>query len=303
MWCCLLYKSQPTLRRSLVMVGSKIIDKALSLMTMGELTKATMAWQQAHFGAVMSGLLHLSHVSSDKNRIGEEAKCSSPAGDPMEVWRFCLDDVRGLVHTTQKVTIPPFSMVSIHANSIVKRHCKQVHMLMELMPGPQLLAAVVPKPTYGELHPWSLRVPICLWNMSTHAMEIPAKAVVGQVIPANQGPPVVHPTRTTEEAKPKPPKRWVLDALDLQGLQEWAWVRAEAGQGAASQMGASVYTQRPGSGQNCTDQAQNTTNRWNAFQRVTNAYHHICMMMWGPISRRCLIFVLSLSHAVLGLVQ
>ena len=36
-----------------VMVGSKIIDKSVSLTTMGELAKATMPRQQAHFGAVM----------------------------------------------------------------------------------------------------------------------------------------------------------------------------------------------------------------------------------------------------------
>ena len=40
--------------RVLVVVGSKIIDKALSCMTVGELAKATATWQQAHFGAVMS---------------------------------------------------------------------------------------------------------------------------------------------------------------------------------------------------------------------------------------------------------
>ena len=40
-----------------VMVGTKMIDKALNLMTVGELAKAAMTWRQAHFGAVMSGLL------------------------------------------------------------------------------------------------------------------------------------------------------------------------------------------------------------------------------------------------------
>ena len=40
-----------------VMVGSKIINKALSCMTGGELAHATMTWHQAHFRAVMSGLL------------------------------------------------------------------------------------------------------------------------------------------------------------------------------------------------------------------------------------------------------
>ena len=119
----------------LVMVGSKIINKALSLMTMGELAKATTTWQQAHFGAVMSGLLQLYHANSGKNRVEEGAKFSQE-GNPMEVQRFCLNDVRGLVHTTHKVTILPFTTVSVHVNSSVKGHCMWVHVLTELMSGP-----------------------------------------------------------------------------------------------------------------------------------------------------------------------
>ena len=61
----------------LIMGGFKIIDKSLNLMTMGELAKASTTWRQAHFGAVMLGLLQLSCSSSDKNEIGEGAKCSS----------------------------------------------------------------------------------------------------------------------------------------------------------------------------------------------------------------------------------
>ena len=52
-------------------------------------------------------------------------------------------------------------------------------------------------------------------------MEIPVKTVVGQVIPANQVPLVVHLTRTAAETTTKAPKGWVLEALDLQGLKEW----------------------------------------------------------------------------------
>ena len=96
-----------------------------------------------------------------------------------------------------------------------------VHVLTEPMPGPQLPAAVVPAATHGELHPRSSRVPICLCNLSTHTVEIPAKAIVGQVVPANQVPPVVHPTRTTKETSNKASKGWVLEVLDLQGLMEW----------------------------------------------------------------------------------
>ena len=81
----------------------------------------------------------------------EEASHSSP----VEVQKFSLDDVRGPVCTTQKVTIPPFDTVSVHANTSVKGHCMQVHVLTELMLGLQLPAAVVLTVTYRELHPGS----------------------------------------------------------------------------------------------------------------------------------------------------
>ena len=187
-----------------VMVGSKIIDRALSCMTVGELACATATWWQARFGAVILGSLQLSHSSSDKLKIEN----SSRESDPVEVQKFQLDGVKGAVCTTQKVTIPPFQTLNIKANASVKGDCMKVHVLTEPALSPQLPAAVVPIATYGELHPGSLRVPVCLHNMSTHAMEIPARTVGGQVIPANQVPPVVHPTRTAEETIKKHPKDW-----------------------------------------------------------------------------------------------
>ena len=57
----------------LVLVGSKIIDRAMSMMTKEELTKVTMMWQQAHFGAVMSGSLQLPCTSSN-NWVGERSQ-------------------------------------------------------------------------------------------------------------------------------------------------------------------------------------------------------------------------------------
>ena len=203
--------------RVLVMVGSKIMDRALSCMTAGELACATATWQQAHFGAVMSGLLQLSCSSSEKLKM----EISSGESDPVEMQKYQLDGVKGAVCTTQKVTIPPFQTINIKGNAGVKGHCMKVHVLTEPALGPQLPAAVVPIATNEELHPCSLRVPICLCNMSTRAMEIPAKTVVGQVISAKQVPPVVHLTRTTEETAINPCKGWVLEALDLQGLKEW----------------------------------------------------------------------------------
>ena len=77
--------------------------------------------------------------------------------DPVEVWKYQLDGVKGAVCTTQKVTIPPFQTINIKGNAGVKGHCMKVHVLMEPALSPQLLAAVVPIATYGELHPGSLR--------------------------------------------------------------------------------------------------------------------------------------------------
>ena len=196
-----------------VMVGSKIIDRAMNIIAKGEHMKVAMTWRQTYFGAVMYGLLQLAHTSSNTTGVEKEVIHSSPRGDHMEVREFCLDDVRGPVHTTWKVTIPPFSTISVHANSSVKGHCMQVYMLMEPMSAPQLPTAIVPTAIYGELHLGSLRVPICLCNLGTHSMEIPTKTVVGQV--ANQVPLVVLLTRTSKESNGKPQNGWVLETLDL----------------------------------------------------------------------------------------
>ena len=95
----------------------------------------------------------------------------------------------------------------------------QVHVLTKWALGPQLPAAVVPTATYGELHPGSSRVPVCLCNLSAHAIDVPTKMTVGQIVPANQVPPVVHPTRTATETNHPAQKGWVLEAVNL---KEWS---------------------------------------------------------------------------------
>ena len=71
-----------------VVVSTKIINKALSLMTAGELSKATTTWRQAHFGAVMSGSLQLSCSSSDQREVTKGATNSSQQGGTVEVQKF-----------------------------------------------------------------------------------------------------------------------------------------------------------------------------------------------------------------------
>ena len=139
------------------------------MMTKGELKKAATMWRQAHFGVVMSGSLQLSHTNPSKTGMEEEVSHSSHGSDPVEVQKFRLDDVKGPVCTNQKVTIPPFGTFSVHTHGTDTRSP----------------AAVVLTMTYGEVHPESSRVPLCLHNLSAHTIEIPTMVMVGQVIPAN----------------------------------------------------------------------------------------------------------------------
>ena len=118
-----------------VMVGSKIIDRALSCMTAGELAHVTVTWQQVHSGAVMLGSLQLFHCNSNEIKSGEKIESFSWECNPVEVWKSQLDGIKGTVCITQKITIPPFHMVNIKANASIKGHCMRVHVFTE--PSPQ----------------------------------------------------------------------------------------------------------------------------------------------------------------------
>ena len=117
-----------------VMVESKIKDQAMGVITKGELALLTTTWKQAHFRAVKSGPLQLSYTN--KTGVEKEAIHSSPGIDTIDVKEFCLDNVQGPVHTTQRGTIPPFGTVSVHSNTSVRGHCIQTQVLAEPMPSP-----------------------------------------------------------------------------------------------------------------------------------------------------------------------
>ena len=264
-------------------------------MTMGELAKVTMTWWQDHFGTVMLGSLQLSHGSPDKNIVEEGAKCSSQEGDPLEVQKFGLDDVKGWICTTQKVTTPPFGTVNVCASSSVKGYCMQVHVLTEPTPGPQVPAAVVPTTTYEELHPGSSRVPICLHNLSTHTVEIPTKAIVGQVVPPNQVPLLVHPTKTTKETCNKSSKGWVLETLDLQGLKEWPESEQKQTRELLLKWEHLFMHSDLDLGKTALIKHKIQLTDQMPFKEHYRCIPHICTMIWGHISRRCWILVLSIS--------
>ena len=71
-----------------------------------------------------------------------------------------------------------------------------VYMLGKPAWDPQLPTSIVLTASYGELHPGSPQVPICLRNLSAHPIVIPTKVDVGKVTSANQVPLVVLPMGT-----------------------------------------------------------------------------------------------------------
>ena len=64
-------------------------------------------------------------------------------------------------------------------------------------------------------------MPIGLRNLGACPIVLPTKVVVGKVALANQVPPVVLPMGTLGESTSGPQKDWILEELNLQGLEEW----------------------------------------------------------------------------------
>ena len=78
-----------------VMVGSKSINRAMRMIMKGELVRASVTWKQAHFGAVMSGLLQLSHKGTEGDGV-LKGSCSLCGPNPPMPKESCLDDVQDM---------------------------------------------------------------------------------------------------------------------------------------------------------------------------------------------------------------
>ena len=63
-------------KKVLALMGPKIIDRAMGMITKAELARATMTWKQAHFGGVMSRSLQLPYKGA--RGYGDAAKGALP---------------------------------------------------------------------------------------------------------------------------------------------------------------------------------------------------------------------------------
>ena len=145
----------------------------------------------------------------------------SAVPDPTVPKGISLEEVQGACPYHIGVTIPPIGTMNIQSRTDVYGHCICVHMFAEPAQGPWLPASIVLTTTYWELHPGSSWVPVCLRNLSAHSIVIPAKVIIGKVTSANQVPLVAFLMGTLGESACGPQKDWILDELNLQGLQDW----------------------------------------------------------------------------------
>ena len=116
---------------------------------------------------VISPSLQLSYEQTGDKDLAEGATLSTTSG-PTVSKEFHLDDIKGHVYTTQRITIPLFVTINVPCKTNIRGHCMWVHVLAELVQVPQL-------PT------GSFQVLICLRNLNAHPTMIPAKVIIGKV--------------------------------------------------------------------------------------------------------------------------
>ena len=96
---------------------------------------------------------------------------------------FDLNQVRGNVVITKKVTIPVFKTIVVKGLTKVIKHCKYVHVLVE--PPPKCQNIFVPGNT-TELNPGGSRVDVVLQNLSGREVTLKTHNEVGMISAANK---------------------------------------------------------------------------------------------------------------------
>ena len=93
-----------------------------------------------------------------------------------------------LIRTTKSVTLPPFSTTTIRGCTKLRSHGMRLNLIAEPSNCTQLPASVQCTPTYCTLEPGSNRVSVGVKNISSRAITIPSRVVVGRLKQARMVP-------------------------------------------------------------------------------------------------------------------
>ena len=125
-----------------------------------------------------------------------------------------------LIRTTKSVTLPPFSTTTIRGSTKLRSHGMKLNLIAEPSNCTQLPTSVQCTPTYCTLEPGSNRVSVGVKNVSSRAVTIPSRVVVGRLQQAR-----MVPDDQSSKSKQDPTKgeggSWLLDNLNLDRLNSW----------------------------------------------------------------------------------
>ena len=163
-----------------IQIGTLHIDMALELATEAEMKKLSCKWDRAK----MATALRMNSMV-----VSEEQK-------------FKLDDVRGSVHTTQKMMLGPFESITVSGilKGPVKNSAYHKHVNVSVEPleahkeGASKFCAV---PGYTFLKPGSDRLKVMIKNLTVRAIKVPQGSKVASMEVANVIPHMLAPQDTT----------------------------------------------------------------------------------------------------------
>ena len=97
-------------------------------------------------------------------------------------------EIKFLIRTTKSVTLSPFSTTTIRGCTKLRSHGMRLNLIAEPSNCTQLPASVQCTPTYCTLEPGSNRVSVGVKNISSRAITIPSRVVVGRLQQARMVP-------------------------------------------------------------------------------------------------------------------
>ena len=185
-----------------IQIGTLHIDMALDLATETEMKKLSHKWERAQMA---SALCMNSMV------VNEEPE-------------FKLDDIRGSVHTTQKVTLRPFENTTISGilKGLVKNstYHKRVNVSVEPLEnhkeGENNFCAV---PGYTFLKPGSDRVKVMIKNLTARTVKVQQGSKIASMEVANVVPHMLAPKR----AAPLHTETEIIKSANIKVPQRIRW--------------------------------------------------------------------------------
>ena len=180
-----------------IQIGTLHIDMPLELATEAEMKKLSRKWDRAKMATALS---------MNSMVVNEEQK-------------FKLDDVRGSVHTTQKITLGPFESRTL--SGILKgpvknsAYHKRVNVSVEPLEAHRGESQYCAVPGYTFLKPGSDRLQVMIKNLTTRTIKVSQGSKVASMEAANVVPHILAP----QDATPVQPETNIMKSTNVEVSQ------------------------------------------------------------------------------------